>query len=856
MDLFELVAKITLDTNEYEKGVKKAATVGSGLGSKLKSGLSAAANVGGKALKGLGDIAGKVATTVGSGLVTATKAAGVGLTAAAAGVAALSKQAMEAYANYEQLVGGIETLFGDSASIVEAYAAQAYQTAGLSANAYMESVTGFSASLLQSLGNDTKAAAEYANTAMVDMSDNANKMGTDMTLIQNAYQGFAKQNYTMLDNLKLGYGGTKEEMERLIEDANKVKEANGEMADLSIDSFADIVESIHIIQTEMGITGTTAKEASTTIQGSVSAMKAAWQNLLVGIADDSQDFDALMDQFVESVGTAASNILPRIQTILGGIGELVTKLAPTIAEVLPTLITSVLPDLLNAATSLLTAFVDALASSLPNIAPQLVSAAITIVTTIADAIMSNGPALLQAAMDTLYTVLTDAVGVSQSTADGIMGVLQSFLDACGTIWDGLTSAIGAVVAAVESAGIDWGAVWSGISNVVGQVAEAISLFLQAIGAAVAWLVTEVNTEGTALNAIWEGIKTVFGYAMDTIISLLTAFVALFNGDWETFGNSIVDACESFLDMLFAAWDAQWQAIFNLLDEILGPIVDAAAAAWDDMVSDATTSWDELKSNVSSAVSQLSADLSAKWNELKTNAANTWDTMKSNASSTWDTMKSNASASWSAIKSNTSAIWSGIKAVISGDTSGISSDTLSKFERIKNGMSSSLTSAKNGVLNIFSGIKDGIANKIEAARLAVHNTIEAIKSKFNFSWSLPSLKLPHISISGKFSISPPSVPKFGISWYKKAMDNAMILDGATIFGASGGKFLGGGEAGREVIAGESHLVNLIRNAVGGKSPVINNYVNIDGAQYTDAREVARVVGEELMKQYRREAAVFA
>nr|DAH47756.1 MAG TPA: tail tape measure protein [Caudoviricetes sp.] len=834
MELFELMAKITLDTSDYEKGVKKASESGNSLGSKLKSGLSAAANVGGKALTGLGNIAGKVASAVGTGLVTATKAAGVGLSAAATGVAALSKQALEAYANYEQLVGGVETLFGSSASVVEAYAAQAYQTAGLSANAYMESVTGFSASLLQSLGNDTQAAAEYANTAMVDMSDNANKMGTDMTSIQNAYQGFAKQNYTMLDNLKLGYGGTKEEMERLISDANKVKEANGEMADLSIDSFADIVEAIHIIQTEMGITGTTAKEASTTIQGSVNSMKAAWQNLLVGIADDSQDFDTLMDQFVESVSTAASNILPRIQTILSGIGKLVTDLAPIIAEVLPTLITSVLPDLLNAATSLLTAFVDAVANSLPTIAPQLVSAAITIVTTIADAIASNGPALLQAAMDTMYTVLTDAVGVSQSTADGIMSVLQSFLDACGTIWDGLTAAIDSVVSAVESAGIDWDAVWTGISNVVSQVAEAIALLLEGIGAAVAWLVTEVNTDGTALNAIWEGIKTVFGDAMDTIMSLLTAFVALFNGDWETFGNSIVDACESFLDMLFSAWDAQWQAIFNALDEILGPIVEAASTAWNNMISDASAAWDNIKSNVSSKVSQMSADLSSKWNEIKTNASTAWNNVKTNASTSWDNIKSAISQKGSSIKT----------------------DITSTFTTIGSTISTKLSSAYNTVTSIFGNIKSAISDKIGAARDAVQTAIEKIKGFFNFSWSLPKLKLPHISISGKFSLSPPSVPTFGISWYKKAMDNAMILDGATIFGASGGNLLGGGEAGREVVAGESHLVNLIQDAVGGKSPVINNYININGAQYTDERELARVVGEELMKQYRREAATIA
>ena len=214
------------------------------------------------------------ASSIGKAFTAAAKAAAVGFGAAAAAVAAVRKSALNAYADYEQLVGGVETLFGNASDKVLQNANRAFQTAGLSANEYMETVTSFSASLLQSVGKDTKKAAEYADQALVDMSDNANKMGSNMQDIQNAYQGFAKQNYTMLDNLKLGYGGTKEEMERLIADANKVKQANGEMADLSIDSFADITEAIHIVQTEMGITGTTAKEASTTIQGSVGMMKA------------------------------------------------------------------------------------------------------------------------------------------------------------------------------------------------------------------------------------------------------------------------------------------------------------------------------------------------------------------------------------------------------------------------------------------------------------------------------------------------------------------------------------------------------------------------------------------------------
>lgn len=246
----------------------------------------------------------------------------------------VGKQSINQYARYEQLVGGVETLFKDSADIVQQYAANAFKTAGLSANDYMDQITSFSASLLQSLGQDTKKAAEYGNLAIIDMSDNANKMGTSIGMIQNAYQGFAKQNYTMLDNLKLGYGGTKTEMERLIKDANAVKKANGEMADLSISKFADVVEAIHIIQTEMGITGTTSKEAASTIEGSTGSMSAAWDNLLVAIADDNQDISKAVDDFVNTVVTSGKNLVPRIKTVVNGIKKLINSI---VTEVFPKL---------------------------------------------------------------------------------------------------------------------------------------------------------------------------------------------------------------------------------------------------------------------------------------------------------------------------------------------------------------------------------------------------------------------------------------------------------------------------------------------------------------------------------------
>lgn len=235
----------------------------------------------------------------------------------------VGKQALESYAEYEQLVGGVETLFKDSAKEVEGYANQAYKTAGLSANKYMETVTSFSASLLQGLNGDTAKTAKIADMAIIDMADNANKMGTSMEMIQNAYQGFAKQNYTMLDNLKLGYGGTKTEMVRLINDS---KILNKEIKNLDGITFDQIVEAIHKVQENMGITGTTAKEASDTIQGSVASMKSAWKNLLTGIADENADFGKLVNNFVDSVITAGKNIVPRVKQIVEGVKKLINSL--------------------------------------------------------------------------------------------------------------------------------------------------------------------------------------------------------------------------------------------------------------------------------------------------------------------------------------------------------------------------------------------------------------------------------------------------------------------------------------------------------------------------------------------------
>ena len=379
----------------------------------------------------------KVLGKIGSAVNTAVKASAAAVGAASAGVAALGTACINAYADYEQLAGGVETLFKDSAETIHSFADNAYKTAGLSANEYMETVTSFSASLLQSLDGDTEKAAAAADLAITDMADNANKMGTAMESIQYAYQGFAKQNYTMLDNLKLGYGGTKEEMQRLLADAEKL---SGVKYDLS--SYADIVEAIHVIQTEMGITGTTAKEASTTIQGSVASMKAAWANLMVGMADDTQNFDMLLSNFIESIGTVADNLLPRIGVVIEGMGKLVAGLAPEIASALPTLTNELLPNLVELGVQSISALVQGiqengdslaagalsivgtLAEGLAELLPMVADTAASLVVSLADGLTESLPNIIPIAIETISTLVENLTENANTVIDaGIQIIL-------------------------------------------------------------------------------------------------------------------------------------------------------------------------------------------------------------------------------------------------------------------------------------------------------------------------------------------------------------------------------------------------------------------------------------------------
>lgn len=358
-----------------------------------------------------------------NGLAAAAKVGAAAVSAAATGIAVLTKNALNNYAEYEQLVGGVDTLFKDSSAKVQEYAANAYKTAGLSANEYMDTVTSFSASLLQSLGGDTEAAADMANVAITDMSDNANKMGTDMASIQNAYQGFAKQNYTMLDNLKLGYGGTKEEMQRLIDDANALNAAQGKYTNYSIESYADIVSAIHDVQVEMGIYGTTADEASTTIQGSVSSMKAAWSNLLTGIADDNADFKTLIEQFVDSLVTVGENIIPRINIIIQGLTQLITEASQTIIPMAVQILLENLPSIVAAGMDLIIALVSGI---LDNI-DMLIDCVLEMVDVIVDKLIDNLPKLIDGGIRLIAALANGLIRAIPNLVSKIPQIISSIV---------------------------------------------------------------------------------------------------------------------------------------------------------------------------------------------------------------------------------------------------------------------------------------------------------------------------------------------------------------------------------------------------------------------------------------------
>ncbi len=515
-----------------------------GVGKVASGALGGLRSAAGSACDGVKSAMSSMASGVGSAMSAMAKAAAVGAAALGAAFVATGKQALDSYASWEQLVGGVDTLFGDASAQVQQYAANAYRTAGMSANTYMETVTGFSASLLQGLGGDTAKAAEIADMAVTDMSDNANKMGTSIDSIRDAYQGFAKQNYDMLDNLKLGYGGTASEMARLINDSGVLGDSMQVTAEnVKNVPFDKMIEAIHVVQTEMGITGTTSKEASSTIEGSVNSAKAAWENWLVSLGQGSAEAQVATTQLVDAVAVAAANVVPRIgviaQTLLATLyqrgTEFVTTQLPALMSQALAFVSSQLPQMVQAGLTMLTGFLTGIVDNLPLIA----DVAIQLVLAMVNGVSSQLPTLLPLAVQVILTLLTGIV-------DNLPQIVQAGVGLITSLVQGIVNAIPTLVSQAPSM------IGRFVSGVISSLPQIINAGIQIIGSLASGLVSAV--------------PNLIGQIPGIVSQVFTSFTS---ADWGSIGSNIISGiCSGISGAAGWLWDTLTGALGGLVDSAL------------------------------------------------------------------------------------------------------------------------------------------------------------------------------------------------------------------------------------------------------------------------------------------------
>lgn len=718
MDVFNLYAKLSLNTDDYEKSVEKA-----------KGGALSLMDVFSGTL--LGNVVSDGLRTVANGITE------IGKTAANMAVS-IGKASLDSYADYEQLVGGVETLYKDSAGIIENYAKDAYKNVGLSANDYMETSTSFAASLVSSLGGDTEKAAEMANTAISDMSDNANKMGTNMQSIQDAYNGFAKQNYTMLDNLKIGYGGTQAEMKRLIKEAAAMTDTQKELGvtvDSNSMSYANIVQAIHVVQANMGIMGTTSKEAATTIQGSTASMKSAWENLLTGIADPEQDFQTLVDNLVDSVITAGNNIIPRIKeivpTLIDGLSELVTQLAPyvsgvimelepTIEEGLQTLfggLSSVASELQPIVADVFSFFGDAIISGLTSaiknsdfsflldIFDNVKTAAeevVPVIEEIAPALVTVGAAVkgwqIGTKIQKMVTAFDEAkVAVSLfsmglSDAEIAQGALNGTLKASEVLSGLLTGKISLMTLAQAAA-----AKAQAVFNAV-LAANPITLVVVAIGALVGILAVLYaknedfrNGVNDAWDAISAKIQEVLAFvqpyvesAMQIIGQVVTQVITDLTPVIQSIGEAF-SAAWSLVQTVWAWASAFFQAIFQAIVVIFAPFAPIISgffqgawiiiqSIWNVAVSFFQTVFNLITGVFSTIDAVLSGDFQSAWESIQGIFEGAFDFFSTVGQNVVEGIKGGIAAVWGGLVSFVHGLWDGIKSIFVINASDVKNNT--------------------------------------------------------------------------------------------------------------------------------------------------------------------------------------
>lgn len=788
-----IVLNMNLNASGFARGIKSVIGSVKNMNESMKDATNSASKMS-SVMKGIGSSAIKV----GKGLAVAGAAA-------ATAVTALVSKSVGAFADYEQLTGGVETLFGAGGRSVEEYAQsvgksvsdiqgkydslmsaqnvvlenanKAYMTAGMSANEYMDTVTGFSASLISSLGGDTNKAADYANSALVDMSDNANKMGTDMESIKNAYQGFAKQNYTMLDNLKLGYGGTQEEMKRLLSDAEKL---TGQRYDIS--SFADITQAIHAIQTQMDITGTTAKEASTTISGSWGSLKAAFQNVLVGLTTGGDMFDQSLDALINTAVTFGQNIIPAIKGALSGVGYLIEGLAPVIGETIPPLINDLAPTLANSAVSLISSLVNGLTQNatqfsecLSNIIIVAVAGISTVVPQLLDAASKIVSNLMQGLTNSMPQIVNGAVTLIEGLVNGLVNniplLIMGAVQLVASLANGLIANLPRIIDA-------------GVNLITGIVSASYSMMPQ---------------------IIQNGMQLVVNLAVGLVRAIPQLIAAL-----PRITGAIVKEFKS----------VNW---FDLGLQLIKSI------------------WEGIKS--------IGSEM---WNGVKEKTSELWGGVKNVVSEKLNNIKSAYDAHGGGLKGATFAAIEGVKEyyrtgydAINQLTGGKLGEVVNavgeKMEVVKGKFSEAFGNVKNTVMTIFENIKNGITEKISAAVNKVKEIFGSIADKVSEVWGKIKgiIKAPKIVQKGTVSIAGVStpIPKLGLEWNAKGG----IMTRPTAFGYANGKVQMGGEAGAEAILPLrtfwNNLSQYIAESNKGGNTITNEIKIVINADNKTADEIA-------------------
>ena len=521
----------------------------------------------------------KIGDGIKNKLGAAAKAGVAAVAAVGTATVAIGKTALDAYSNYEQLVGGIDTLFKASSGKLQQYAANAYQTAGVSANRYMEISTSFAAALISSLGGNTEAAADMANTAITDMSDNANKMGTSLETVQEAYMSLSRGNYEMLDSLKLGYGGTKSELQRLLADAEEFSAAQGKVRDFSVDSYSDIVEAIHIVQDEMGITGTTAEEAATTIEGSVNMAKAAWDNWLAGLGNEDVDMGGLTDQLVQSVVTAGENIIPRVGQIMTTLGQTVADYAPGVGLYLRDALINVLPESVQGPMRDAFAGVDKVVGKLESVFNDNLKPA-------ADA------------ADSVFSAIGSGV---KTFGDSVNDLVLPAIDQLSPAFDDFFSALQAAQPLLEF-----------VANLIGAalaaaISTAIKLFA-AITEVVAFVITGFAQLYEDISGFVTGVVQFFTVDLPNAINALVQWFAQLPGNIAEFLSTVIANVAAWIgDMASDAADAGSQFVSNVVN-FVASLPEKIASFLGQVISRVGSWVGKMASGAARAASQFASSL--------------------------------------------------------------------------------------------------------------------------------------------------------------------------------------------------------------------------------------------------------